>query len=103
MLSAKFLHWIEVQTGGGGLAIYTMVWKKISVIYRDFWFLYKSLKSPLYELHSVLYIIALYVSFLTIVSQVFVSVEPWAELVEEREKKRGGDSKCVGPFGADDS
>ena len=30
MLSAKFLHWIEVQTGGGGLAIYYGVKKNIS-------------------------------------------------------------------------
>ena len=79
--------------------LYTMVWKKyIKVIYRDFWFLYKSLKSPLYELHSVLYIIALYVSFLTIVSQVFVSVEPWAELVEERGKKKRWRFEVCGPF-----
>ena len=36
MLSAKFLHWIEVQTGDGGLAIYYGVKKNIKVIYREF-------------------------------------------------------------------
>ena len=34
MLSAKFLHWIEVQTGDGGLAIYYDV-KKSNCMYND--------------------------------------------------------------------
>ena len=99
MLSAKFLHWIEVQTGGGGLAIYYGV-KKIYQSYLSGFLIsiqIVEISSIWIALCVIYYCIICLISYNSVPSFCISWTLSWTCRGERGEKKRWRFEVC-GPF-----